>query len=236
MSENTFNLSAEVSALTAKFTWRDACPQSDNRVFRISVRTKNDGAAVAAAETSGNEFRIVIAPGTDYVFRIESGETTLEKEFRGEENFGHFDDTNTVQKFGKARKGAVYCYPCEQVGITALPEVDETQALSPWYAVKEFTQLEKPSFAQVRDSLPEPVLGEEDEYLKDAYYYAWKIAFDEWLVDPPDRCQSVFFNNCCTYWAGQGSGVDYDTSFIMMYAKYALGAFPYYHALDNIYA
>ncbi|MCL1909630.1 MAG: hypothetical protein FWG05_01705 [Kiritimatiellaeota bacterium] len=236
--KEAFKLNAEVFALTAKFRWGDACAQADGRVRRISVRTKNDGAIVEKSETAGNEFRIVIAPDTDYIFRIETDGEVREHEFRSAEDFGHFDDTDAVQKFGKARKGAGFYVPCEKVGIHALPEVDETQALSPWYAVKEFPAdlKRKPTFAQLKNLLPEPVMCEADEYLKNAYYHAWKIALDEWLVDPPDRGQSVFFNNCCYYWNGHGSGVDYDTSFIMMYAKYAFGAFPYHRALDNLYA
>lgn len=229
-------MTQDIYALTAVLRWNNP----GARRLRVKVYANCADVPITDTETDKEEYRLAAASGIHYTWGLynaaDGTPCSGKMSFLPTGSYGRYEETDNTEKFGKARHGAVFCCPCNPLGLTALPEVDESQPLSPWYSVKTYTNLPKPSYDDVKAQLPEPVLGDEDAYLKEAYDCAWKIAYDIWLIDPPIKDQSVFPVNGCPYWAGQGSSVDYDTSFIMMYAKYSHGAFPYIRAIDNIYA
>ena len=223
-------LSAQVTVTT------DTGSGTPSRLYLYTSGTAGSGESYIDGLQFKGEVRFAVAPDINYRCEVRAGDTVKSFEFRTKKKFGQFDSTSAVEKFGCARAGAVYACPCAAVGVTELPPVDAAQPLSPYFDVKTFAELRKPSFDQIKALLPVPVLSAEDKYLADAYYYAWSVAFGEWLIDPPDKSQSVFYMCGCPDWAGQGSSVDYDSAFIMMFAKYAYGVFPYIRTLDNIYA
>lgn len=222
--------------MSNKYTLYPLTAEVECGVAELSLYAENIVEPLINRARFNGTARFAVAPGVKYRCEIYDGEACEAFEFITAENFGRFDSTSATEKFGFARKGAVFSVPCAAVGITSLPPQDENQPLSPWYKEKCFTKLRKPPFSEIKELLPKPILCEADRYLIDAYYYAWSVAFDEWLINPPDKSQSVFYINGCPDWAGQGSSVDYDSAFIMMYAKYSHGVFSYIRALDNIYA
>ncbi len=96
---------------------------------------------------------------------------------------------------------------------------------------KEPTLLELPSYESIRDCLPHPILDGHEDYIS-CYETAWRIAFSN-LRHPTEGSGFVSdfidtaFNGCLFMW---------DSSFIMMFTKYAERIFPFQKTLDNFYA
>ena len=88
-----------------------------------------------------------------------------------------------------------------------------------------------PTYDEVKDQLPQPIFDGHDDYLR-CYDYAWRTAFGN-IASPfvNDKFVSDFiktaFNGCLFMW---------DSSFILMYGKYAKRLFLFQQTLDNFYA
>ncbi len=107
---------------------------------------------------------------------------------------------------------------------------------SPYVAKNTFltSNMEKiplPTYEEIADRLPKPIFEGHEDYIE-CYNTAWKIAFSN-LSHPYDGSGFVSdfidtaFNGCLFMW---------DSSFIMMFTKYAEHIFPFQKTLDNFYA
>jgi len=88
-----------------------------------------------------------------------------------------------------------------------------------------------PKFAQVKDQLPEPVLPSNPEWVA-MYWKCWELAFKN-LKTPVDNSPLV------ASWldaAFSDKIYQWDTCFMMMFARYGDRAFPFIQSLDNFYA
>lgn len=88
-----------------------------------------------------------------------------------------------------------------------------------------------PVFDEVRDRLPQPVWENHQDYL-DCYWKAWQLAFGNLGRPTPgsgfvSNFIDTAFNGCLFMW---------DSSFILMFGKYADRIFPFQKTLDNLYA
>ena len=88
-----------------------------------------------------------------------------------------------------------------------------------------------PKYDDIKGSLPRPIFDGHDDYIK-CYDYAWKTAFSN-VSTPLENSGFVSsfidaaFNGCVFMW---------DSSFIMMFTKYAEHVFPFQKTLDNFYS
>ncbi len=120
-------------------------------------------------------------------------------------------------------------------GMNEIP-ADPAAAVSPWYSKKKYGGAPPPTFDGVKDRLPRPVWdGHVD--LIDMYWYAWKTLLSTWVFAPPAG-DSMAVSNLIGIrsWGLWGSTMVWDTSFILQFARYGDGAYPFISALDNCYA
>ena len=96
---------------------------------------------------------------------------------------------------------------------------------------QEAEQTALPSFEATRNQLPCPVWEGHQDYI-DCYYRAWEIAFGNLRQPVPgsgfvSNFIDTAFNDCLFMW---------DSSFILMFGKYANRIFNFQKTLDNLYA
>ncbi|WP_157261085.1 MGH1-like glycoside hydrolase domain-containing protein [Paenibacillus wynnii] len=96
-------------------------------------------------------------------------------------------------------------------------------------AEREDTEL--PTFQNAKDVLPHPFWSGHEETIN-CYWKAWEIAFGNLRKPAPDsgfvsNFIDTAFNNCLFMW---------DSSFILLFARYGSRAFQFQRTLDNFYA
>ena len=116
------------------------------------------------------------------------------------------------------------------------PNNDIVLFKSKYYKYNQFVKdkpisLTLPKYEEIKDKLPKPIFDGHDGYLE-CYDFAWKTAFSN-LRNPFPKSGFVSdfidtaFNGCLFMW---------DSSFILMFTKYANHIFPFQKTLDNFYA
>ncbi|MBO7740107.1 MAG: glycoside hydrolase, partial [Clostridia bacterium] len=88
-----------------------------------------------------------------------------------------------------------------------------------------------PTYDEVKDKLPKPIWQGHDDAIS-CYDYAWRIAFGN-LKKADDK--SRFVSNYIDT-AFNGFLFMWDSSFIVMFGKYASGLFSFQKTLDNFYS
>ncbi|MBQ2704935.1 MAG: glycoside hydrolase [Clostridia bacterium] len=88
-----------------------------------------------------------------------------------------------------------------------------------------------PTFTEAKDKLPQPVWQGHDDYI-DCYFKAWQLAFGNLRKSNADTgfvsdYIDTAFNGCLFMW---------DSSFILMFGKYADRIFKFQSTLDNFYS
>jgi len=88
-----------------------------------------------------------------------------------------------------------------------------------------------PDFNNIKDKLPQPIWQAHDDYI-DCYWQAWRLAFGNLCkADSEKGFVSSYidtaFNGCIFMW---------DSSFILMFGKYADRIFKFQSTLDNFYS
>ncbi len=99
-----------------------------------------------------------------------------------------------------------------------------------YFAKKQYQPQELPTFAQSRKLLPDPVLDDNPDYL-DMYWKCWELAFDHYKKPEPG---SGFVSNYMDE-AFNPNIFQWDTIFMIMFARYANHVFPAIQSLDNFY-
>lgn len=116
------------------------------------------------------------------------------------------------------------------------PNIDLVCKKNKYYELNEYKRKEVecvklPKYEEIKHLLPSPIFEGHDDYLE-CYDYAWKIAFNN-LNNPYPKSGFVSpfidtaFNGCLFMW---------DSSFILMFTKYANRVFPFQSTLDNFYS
>ncbi len=112
----------------------------------------------------------------------------------------------------------------------------QPEPLSPWFDRKAFSGQPLPTFEQIKSRLPVPIYDGHADAL-DAYWYCWKTLLGVWYF-APDAVDHEAVDNICGIkaWGVWGSTMVFDTSFILHFARYGNGAYPFVTAFDNCYA
>jgi len=116
------------------------------------------------------------------------------------------------------------------------PNIDLFCKKNKYYDLNEYKKMvpesmELPKYNDIKHLLPKPIFEGHDDYIK-CYDYAWEVAFSN-LNNPYPKSGFVSpfidtaFNGCLFIW---------DSSFILMFAKYANNIFPFQKTLDNFYS
>jgi Trehalase len=111
-----------------------------------------------------------------------------------------------------------------------------TEPLSPWFRKKSYRETSPPKFEDIKSQLPVPVLETNATYL-DAYWYSWKTLLETWCFAPSAYDHEAVSNLIgIRTWGNWGSTMVWDTAFILHFARYGHGAYPFITSLDNCYA
>ena len=100
-----------------------------------------------------------------------------------------------------------------------------------YFAKKTYVPEPLPTFAEARDKLPNPIIDGRPE-LVEMYWKCWELAYRH-LRQP--RPGSPFVSNYLDA-AFNGNIFQWDTIFMMMFARYGHAEFPAIQSLDNLYA
>ena len=110
-------------------------------------------------------------------------------------------------------------------------QYEDTGKRGNYFPKKVYSPVELPEYNSVKDKLPQPVLTDNPEYL-DLYWKTWQLAFAH-LKKPLEN--SPFVSNYIDE-AFSPSIFQWDTIFMIMFAKYAHFVFPSIESLDNFYS
>lgn len=108
---------------------------------------------------------------------------------------------------------------------------EDVTARGKWFAKKAYTPAPIPTFAESRDRLPHPILDDHPGWI-DMYWKCWEIAF-RGIKQPQDESPLV------SNWLDEAFSdniFQWDTIFMMMFARYGHDCFPAIQSLDNFYA
>ena len=109
-------------------------------------------------------------------------------------------------------------------------QYEDTRNRGMYFSKKAYTDSNIPAFAQSKSKLPQPVLTNNPELI-DLYWRAWELAFDHYRKPPKG---SPFVSNFIDE-AFSFSVFQWDTIFMIMFARYANSIFPAIQSLDNFY-
>ena len=107
---------------------------------------------------------------------------------------------------------------------------DKQQQLGVYFSKKEYVPQPIPTFEKNRDNLPSPILRGNEGWI-DMYWKCWEIAFRGFKKPSPE---SPFVSN----WLDEAFSdniFQWDTIFMMMFARYGHDVFPAIKSLDNFY-
>lgn len=100
-----------------------------------------------------------------------------------------------------------------------------------YFAKKVYVEEPVPTFAQAQDRLPRPVLEGNPEFVE-LYWFCWKLAFSH--IKKPAPGSGLVSNYLDESFSPQI--FQWDTIFMIMFARYANQIFPAVQSLDNFYA
>jgi len=105
------------------------------------------------------------------------------------------------------------------------PSIDENPFIH-----AEYSDVGRPAFDESKKLLPRPILDGNPEWL-DMYWYCWELAFSHIKKPQPS---SGFVSNFLDE-AFNSHIFQWDTIFMLMFARYGHDAFPFINSLDNFY-
>jgi glycogen debranching enzyme len=110
-------------------------------------------------------------------------------------------------------------------------QYEDTGKRGIYFAKKEYSAAPIPLFKQNRAKLPSPIVEHNPEYVA-LYWKAWELAFDHFKRPPQG---SPFVSNYIDE-AFSPSVFQWDTFFMLMFARYGHSVFPAIQSLDNFYS
>jgi len=102
--------------------------------------------------------------------------------------------------------------------------------LGEYFAKKEYVPEPLPIFEAIKDRLPEPIIDGHADWLP-MYWKCWQLAFAH-LKKPASG--SPLVSNWLDEWFSSNI-FQWDTCFMMMFARYGHAEFPFIQSLDNFY-
>jgi hypothetical protein len=102
------------------------------------------------------------------------------------------------------------------ITLSRAADVPDDETRGQYFSRKTYTPEPLPTFAEVRDNLPKPILDGRPE-LVDMYWKSWELAFQHLKPPPPG---SPLVSNYLDA-AFNGNLFQWDTVFMMMFARYA---------------
>ena len=91
-----------------------------------------------------------------------------------------------------------------------------------------------PEFETVKGQLPEPVLDAEPDWIR-LYWRCWGLAYQH-IIRPPANSALISTYIDAAFGKVTGYTYQWDSCFMMMFARYGHFVFPLIHSLDNFYA
>ena len=109
-------------------------------------------------------------------------------------------------------------------------QYEDTGIRGKYFSKKTFTESIIPTFETSKDKLPSPILENNPEYIE-LYWKTWQLAFDHYK-NPPKGSPfvSAYIDE-----AFAPNIFQWDTFFMIMFARYADHIFPAIQSLDNFY-
>ena len=180
-------------------------------------------------------YRLAVAPQTTYFWRVtpfdgKSPRKDLAIQARFTSGGPRIDTTEDDRvRYRNPREGAHW--------LQLKPvEFAETEPLSPWYDRKSYLGPPLPRFEEIQGRFPVPIWEGHPAALE-AYWYCWKTLLGVWYFAPDAPYHQAVANICgIKSWGPWGSTMVFDTAFILHFARYGNGAWPFVTALDNCYA
>jgi len=129
------------------------------------------------------------------------------------------------------RRSVAIAFGLMLVLVSTLVMGGNDQARGTYFPKKAYVAEPVPTFADAKDRLPSPVLDANPEYLE-LYWFCWKLAFNHIKKpEPQSGLVSNFLDESFSPHIFQ-----WDTIFMIMFARYANHIFPAIQSLDNFYA
>lgn len=219
--------------LSGAFRWT-ASPRAST--YRFVLRLDGRGKPVASIDgIKGTSYRLGLCPGSNYTWEI-TGFDGEGKRCAESSRFAFATLLPAAKEVTDDKVAYAGVHPgAHWAGMDEIPP-DPAAVLSPWYAKKSFHGAPPPTFEAIKDRLPNPVWQGHDDLI-DMYWYAWKTLFSVWVFAPPAANNMAVSNPIgIQSWGPWGSTMVWDTSFILQFARYGNGAYPFITALDNCYA
>ena len=119
---------------------------------------------------------------------------------------------------------------CCFFAVCMFAQYEDTGKRGLYFPKKNYTGVELPIFNAVKDQLPSPVLDDNPEWVK-LYWKAWELAFKHYKKPPQG---SPFVSDYIDE-AFSPSIFQWDTIFMILFARYAHHLFPCVVSLDNFY-
>ena len=113
---------------------------------------------------------------------------------------------------------------------SVFPQYDDSGKRGKYFLKKNYIEESIPTFEASKDKLPSPVLEDNKEWIE-LYWKAWELAFNH-FKKPPEG--SPFVSNYLDE-AFAPNIFQWDTFFMIMFARYAHHIFPSIQSLDNFY-
>lgn len=113
---------------------------------------------------------------------------------------------------------------------SAFSQYEDTGNRGLYFEKKKYSGVKIPLFNESKSKLPVPVLEDNREYI-DLYWKAWELAFNHYKKPPAG---SPFVSDFIDE-AFSPSIFQWDTIFMLMFARYANHIFPAIQSLDNFY-
>lgn len=110
-------------------------------------------------------------------------------------------------------------------------QYSDTGKRGSYFPKKSYTPVPIPRFAEQRAALPSPIADASPEYVE-LYWRTWALAFDHFKQPPAG---SPFVSNYVDE-AFSPSVFQWDTFFMLMFARYGHAVFPAVQSLDNFYS
>ena len=114
---------------------------------------------------------------------------------------------------------------------SVFPQYDDSGKRGKYFLKKNYIEESIPTFEASKDKLPSPVLEDNKEWIE-LYWKAWELAFNH-FKKPPEG--SPFVSNYLDE-AFAPNIFQWDTIFMIMFARYAHSIFPAIQSLDNFYS
>jgi hypothetical protein len=183
-------------------------------------------------------YRLVVVPNTTYYWAIipideggEHPEAAVRDHFST--SMPNIEDVLDDRiRYKNPRRGAHWAARKSR-GIV---EFAECEPLSPWYSRKSYLGGPPPTFEQIKDRLPVPVL-ESTKPLVDLYWYCWRTLLGVWSFAPTAEDHQAVANILgYQNWGAWGTSMVFDSAFMLHFARYGHSTCPFIEWMDNCYA